>query len=41
MNIIAGFVAVGVPTFATACLIVANAVSIEVPSAESEPLLVT
>ena len=34
MNIIAGFVAVGVPIFATACLIVANAVSIEVPSAE-------
>ena len=38
---IAGFVAVGVPIFATACLIEANAESIEVPSAEFEPFLET
>ena len=40
-NIIAGFVAVGVPMFATACLIEANAESIEEPSDESEPFLET
>ena len=38
---IAGFVAVGVPIFATACLIDAKAVSIEVPSDEFEPFLET
>ena len=41
MNIITGFVAVGVPIFSKACLIVANALSIEVTSYELEPLLVT
>ena len=38
---IAGFVAVGVPIFATACLIEANAVSIDVPFDEFEPFLET
>ena len=38
---IAGFVAVGVPIFATAYLIDAKAVSIEVPSDEFEPFLET
>ena len=38
---IAGFVAVGVPMFDTACFIVANAVSIEVPFDELDPFLET
>ena len=38
---IAGFVAVGVPIFATACLIEAKAESNEVPSDELVPFLET